>query len=100
MRLAFIFLLCITNSYAQTVSQKLDAAINKLEEDPQFKHGIISMYVVESKTGNIIFERNSQTGLAPASCLKVITAASAFELLGKDYTYKTSLGYDRKIDSG
>jgi D-alanyl-D-alanine carboxypeptidase/D-alanyl-D-alanine-endopeptidase (penicillin-binding protein 4) len=36
-------------------------------------------------------------GLAPASCLKVVTSAAAFELLGKDYRYKTDLGYDGTI---
>ena len=99
MRLAFIFLFFITNSYAQTITQKLDASINKLQADSQFKHSIISLYVVD-KTGKVIYDKNSQTGLAPASCLKVITAVSAFELFGKDYTYKTKLGYDGRIDSG
>ncbi|MEJ7675379.1 MAG: D-alanyl-D-alanine carboxypeptidase [Chitinophagaceae bacterium] len=80
--------------------QKLNDAIIKLQVDSQFKHGIISMYVVETKTGKIIFEKNSQIGLAPASCLKVITAATAFELLGSNYTYQTKLGYEGKIDSG
>lgn len=100
MRLTILFLFFISNSYAQSVSEKLRIAFDKLQADSQFKHGIISMYVVDTKTGNIIFDRNSHTGLAPASCLKVITAAAALELLGKDYTYKTNLGYDGKIDSG
>jgi D-alanyl-D-alanine carboxypeptidase/D-alanyl-D-alanine-endopeptidase (penicillin-binding protein 4) len=99
MRLVF-FLLLVSNSYAQTISQKLDAAINKLQTDSQCKHGIISLYVVESKSGKIIFDKNAETGLAPASCQKVVTAVAAFELLGKEYTYKTQLGYDGKIDSG
>lgn len=95
-----IFLLFVSNSYAQTISQKLDAAINKLQNDSQCKHATVSLYVVDSKTGKIIFDKNAETGLAPASCQKVITAATAFELLGKDYTYKTTLGYSGKIDSG
>ena len=85
--------------YGQTISQKLNAAIAKLEADSQFKHGTISLYVVD-KTGKIIFNKNSQMGLAPASCQKVITSSTAFELLGKDYTYKTKLGYDGKIENG
>ncbi len=35
--------------------------------------------------------------MAPASTQKIIIAATAFELLGKDYHYKTELGYDGKI---
>ncbi|MDQ6755518.1 MAG: D-alanyl-D-alanine carboxypeptidase/D-alanyl-D-alanine-endopeptidase [Bacteroidota bacterium] len=99
MRLAFFFLLLVANSYAQSVSQKLNIAIDKLEIDSQFKHGIISLYVVD-KNGKIIFDKNSNVGLAPASCQKVVTAVTAFELLGKDYSYKTKLGYDGKINDG
>ena len=36
-----------------------------------------------------MYDKNSQVGLAPASTQKIITAATAFELLGKDYRYKT-----------
>ncbi len=82
--------------YSQTVAEKISAAITKLEADTQCKHAIMSLYVID-KNGKIIFDKNSQTGLAPASCQKVVTATTAFELLGKDYVYKTRLGYDGKI---
>ncbi len=98
--LAFILFIFTGDSYGQSISEKLNAAVSKLELDSQFKHGTISLYIVESKTGKIIFDKNSETGLAPASCQKVITAASAFALLGKDYNYKTMLGYGGKIDNG
>ncbi|MBP6021947.1 D-alanyl-D-alanine carboxypeptidase/D-alanyl-D-alanine endopeptidase [Ferruginibacter sp.] len=85
---------------AQNITVQLGSAINKLENDAQFKHSIISMYVVDSKTGKVVFEKNAQTGLAPASCQKVVTSVSAFELLGKGYQYKTYIGkdYSSKID--
>lgn len=85
---------------AQNITVQLSAAINKLEADAQFKHAIISMYVVDSKTGKTVFEKNVQIGLAPASCQKVVTSVSAFELLGKGYRYKTYIGkdYSSKVD--
>ena len=58
------------------------------------------MYVVDGKTGKVIYDKNSQTGLAPASCQKVVTSASAFELLGKDFRYKTYIGKDYSMASG
>jgi D-alanyl-D-alanine carboxypeptidase/D-alanyl-D-alanine-endopeptidase (penicillin-binding protein 4) len=82
---------------AQPVKDKLARAISNLEKDPQFKHAILSMYVVDSKTGNVVFEKNSEIGMAPASCQKVITSTTAFELLGKDYKYKTELAVDGEI---
>jgi len=84
-------------SFGQNVETRLGSAIKALETDPQFKHAILSMYVVDSKTGSIVFDKNSQLGLAPASCQKVVTSASAFEMLGNDYRYKTVIGHSGKI---
>ncbi len=85
---------CICSAaMAQNITVQLSAAINKLEADTQFKHAILSMYVVDTKTGKLVFEKNAQIGLAPASCQKVITSVSAFEMLGKEYRYKTELRY-------
>lgn len=79
----------------QDIKQKLSAAIGLLEKDQQFSHAVISMYVVESKTGRLLYEKNAETGLAPASCQKVITSAAALSILGKDFRYKTVIGiYD------
>lgn len=83
---------------AQSLSEKLSWSVKKLEEDTQFKHATFGMYVVETKTGKSVYEKNIQTGLAPASCQKVITSASAFELLGKDFRYKTFIGIDSSVN--
>ena len=85
---------------AQDLAAQLGSAVHLLEADPQLKHGIIGFCVADSKTGKIIFERNAELGLAAASCQKVITSGAAFELLGKDYRYQTTLGYNGKIENG
>ncbi|HMI78366.1 MAG TPA: D-alanyl-D-alanine carboxypeptidase, partial [Ferruginibacter sp.] len=90
-------LLVSTFSFAQGITARLDAAMKKMQADDQFKHAMISLYVVDSKTGKQVFDKNSQVGLATASSLKVVTSATAFELLKKDYRYKTALGYDGDI---
>lgn len=84
-------LLLVTYSHGQTMHSRLALAVKNMEKDEQFKHAIISLYVVDSKTGKVVFDKNSQIGLAPASCLKVVTSVSAFEMLGKGYKYKTEL---------
>lgn len=82
------FLLVVV-SYSQTVSQRLNKAFAAFEKDEQLKHAISSFYVIDAKTGQVVFDKNSQIGLAPASTQKIITSVTAFELLGKDYRYKT-----------
>jgi serine-type D-Ala-D-Ala carboxypeptidase/endopeptidase (penicillin-binding protein 4) len=94
--LTFLSCICLS-AVAQNADAKLAAAIKQLEADAQFKHAILSLYVVDSKTGKVIFDKNAQVGLAPASCQKVVTSVSAFELLGKGYRYKTDIGYDGGI---
>lgn len=81
--------LLVTCSFGQEITQKLQKAFEQFEADPQLKHAISSLYVIDANTGKVVFDKNSQIGLAPASTQKIITAATAFELLGKDYGYKT-----------
>lgn len=85
---------------AQTIPEKITAAYSKLTSDDQLKFGIVSLYVIDSKTGSVIFEKNKDLGLAAASTQKVITASTAYELLGHNYTYKTTLGYTGNLVKG
>lgn len=85
------------NCLAQQISAQLENAIQKLSADVQFRHSILSMYVVNTKTGSLVYEKNAQLGAAPASCQKVVISAAAFELLGKSFVYKTLVAYDGEI---
>ena len=86
--------------FGQTITQKLQKAFTAFEKDSQLKHAISSLYVIDANTGQVVFDRHSRIGLAPASTQKIITSVTAFELLGKDYRYKTDLGYDGSITNG
>lgn len=85
------------SAFGQSVSSKLSLAFQALEADAQMQAGIASIYVADAKTGAVIFEKNSTIGLATASTMKVITSVSAYELLGKNFRYKTEFGYTGKI---
>ncbi|WP_276504671.1 D-alanyl-D-alanine carboxypeptidase/D-alanyl-D-alanine endopeptidase [Terrimonas pollutisoli] len=93
-KLIFIagWLLLVAASVAQSVTQKLQKTFQQFEGDDQLKHAISSLYVIDAKTAKVVFDKNSQIGLAPASTQKIITSVTAFELLGKEYRYKTEFG--------
>ncbi|WP_439882628.1 D-alanyl-D-alanine carboxypeptidase/D-alanyl-D-alanine endopeptidase [Pontibacter sp. MBLB2868] len=95
----FILLLfCLLLQFSarcQSVPDKLAAAFKSFEEDAQLANGIASLYVTDAATGKVVFEKNGMVGLAPASTMKVITSASAYELLGKNYTYRTTFAYQQ-----
>jgi serine-type D-Ala-D-Ala carboxypeptidase/endopeptidase (penicillin-binding protein 4) len=103
MKKFFLFICCsllLTATFAQTISQKIAKAFKEFETDSQLRHAISSLYVINAKTHKVVFDKNSRVGLAAASTQKIITAATAFEILGKNYKYKTELGYDGKMNDG
>jgi D-alanyl-D-alanine carboxypeptidase/D-alanyl-D-alanine-endopeptidase (penicillin-binding protein 4) len=91
----FIFLSLLLSmgisASTQTLTQKIQKAFQQFQSDPQLKNAISSLYVIDANTGKAVFEKNSYVGLAPASTQKIITAATAFEVLGKDYRFKTEV---------
>lgn len=97
--LSFLFSFLIITLSAQTTAQRLQNAYSVFEKDNQLKNAISSLYVIEAETGQVVFEKNSRVGLVPASTQKIITSVSAYELLGKDFRYKTEFGINRKTDS-
>ena len=102
MRVIFLIIFYLAYSatvFPQEMQNRLEHAISSLQLDTQFEHAVISLYVQDSKTGKPVYDRNSQAGLTPASCQKIVTSASAFELLGKDYTYQTVFSYDGTISN-
>lgn len=93
----FIFILSIGSSSAQTAMQKLGSAYDSFLSDPQVKNATVSLSVLDANTGKPLFTRNEHVGLATASTLKVITAATAFSILGKDFQFQTTLAYTGSI---
>jgi D-alanyl-D-alanine carboxypeptidase/D-alanyl-D-alanine-endopeptidase (penicillin-binding protein 4) len=99
-KLTTLLLALSLTAIAQTPIAKLQDAYQNLVNDEQAKYAITSLCVLDAKSGKIIFAKNENIGLAPASTLKTITAATAFSVLGKDFKYQTTLGYSGKITNG
>lgn len=57
-------------------------------QDTQLQHAVVSLYI-KDESGKVVFEKNIQTGMAPASTEKIVTAATAFEILGSNFQYTT-----------
>ncbi len=96
--LTTVLLISCFGAVAQA-DKALAAAFKKFEADPQLKSGIASLYVAEVATGKVVFQKNATLGMAPASTQKIITAATAYELLGKEYRYKTEIGYSGTVEA-
>ena len=92
--------LCVTSvAVAQSLSQKIATAFQRIESDESLAFGVASLTVINANTNEVVFAANEKVGLAPASTLKTLTSAAAYYLLGTDYTFETTLAYSGEIDA-
>ncbi len=85
---------------AQFPIAKIEQAYQNLVNDEQAKYAMTSLCILDAQTGNVIFAKNENVGMATASTLKTITSATALSVLGKDFRYQTTLAYTGKISNG
>ncbi len=99
-----LLLVILLNTTLFACSQKsktniVETAVKNLIADKDMKNAHFGFLAINAKTGKIIAEHNSNLGLMPASTLKLITTATALEVLGSKYTFKTRLQYSGSIDT-
>lgn len=58
----------------------------------------ISVSLREINSGKMLFEKNGDIAMKPASTLKLLTASAALEMLGSDYRFQTTLYIDGEIE--
>ncbi len=90
-------LACLKLPAQDIVTNKLQTAWEVFTKDAQLKYALAGICVMDAETGKVIFEKNSNTGMAPASTQKVITTIAAFEAFGPSYQYQTNIGYTGNI---
>lgn len=87
-------------AFTQDISASLNSAFQKVVASKELKHATVGFFVTNLKTGKPVATQAIQAGLAPASTQKVITATTAYALLGKDFRFETTVGYTGKIVNG
>ena len=60
----------------------------------------IGIYIKNLTTGDIYADYRSEALLVPASTMKILTTATALELLGSDFRFETYLQTNGKIENG
>lgn len=81
-----------------TFSQNINDFVTEIKKETTLQNASVSLCVIDAQTGNTIGEHNSKLSLTPASTMKIITTASALQLLGKDFRYETILQYTGTFD--
>ncbi len=89
-----------TNKLAVIASNdkaSLEGQLNTLLQDPQLKGAITGVSIRDAKSGNLIFSNFGDTRLRPASNMKLLTAATALEVLGSNHTFSTEIRTDGQL---
>lgn len=81
------------------IKEKSQKAIDKFVNLETLKYSNIGISIVDLKTGEIIGSYHKEAAMNPASVFKVITSATALEVLGANTRLETKLLYDGKIDN-
>ncbi|MFR9165593.1 MAG: D-alanyl-D-alanine carboxypeptidase/D-alanyl-D-alanine-endopeptidase [Dysgonomonas sp.] len=92
MRKIFIALFFLFSCFYQLTAQGSSVLENFIKSDA-LKNASVGICIRES-TGKEILSYNQNAALTPASILKVVTTATALEVLGSDYRFKTDLSID------
>lgn len=87
-------LVCGTTAVANPLSQQLQL----LQQDARMRSASIGFVAIDINTGDTLASINPHEALVPASILKIVTTATAFELLGADYRFRTVLGTNGMVD--
>ncbi len=70
-----------------SLSRRLDVLL----EQPELRHATVGVFVRSLKDGRVIYEKNGDLALVPASNQKLLTASAALVRLGPDFRFRTFL---------
>ncbi|UCG29589.1 MAG: D-alanyl-D-alanine carboxypeptidase/D-alanyl-D-alanine-endopeptidase [candidate division WOR-3 bacterium] len=75
-------------------------AFDSILNQPWLEHAHVGMIVLDLDSDSVVYARNCQKLLVPASNTKIVTSAAALMFLGQDFRFKTRLGIDGQLRSG
>jgi len=93
-----LLVLLVCQGHSQTKKAVKDELAN-LSADEDLKNASISFYAIDLNNNHIIAGVNPNTSLVPASTNKLVTTASALEILGANTRFSTQILYTGKIDT-
>ncbi len=79
---------------------KITYAIRELQGSSLMRHGTLGVLISSAGTSETLVGINPDQSLPPASTLKLVTTATALEVLGENFTFETYLEHDGILSDG
>lgn len=87
-------LLLVLSFLSSVSAQPLEDRIDDLLQQNEADRAFWGLYVYDIEQDSLLFSRNAQNAFLPASNQKLLTTATALDLLGGSYRYETTLAFD------
>jgi serine-type D-Ala-D-Ala carboxypeptidase/endopeptidase (penicillin-binding protein 4) len=81
-------------------SPQLQSTLDQLFSDSRLAGATASMVVRDAESGNVLYSRNADQRVIPASNEKLMTSAAALEVLGTGYKFHTTARYSGTLSAG
>lgn len=92
---ANLLFVCLSTSAQKFSEQKI---VDQFVNNDLFKSASIGIELCDLQTGEVLAKHQSEKSLTPASTQKLITTATALEILGADFKFKTDVLITGGID--
>ena len=93
----FVFCFCL---WGWGVQGQPEVALKQLLETPGLNHAAIGISVKKVGDGTTVLTHQAGMALTPASVTKLLPTVFALQERGKDFRFKTRVGYTGKIQDG
>jgi D-alanyl-D-alanine carboxypeptidase/D-alanyl-D-alanine-endopeptidase (penicillin-binding protein 4) len=87
-------------TYRRPALDSLRTALDEIFAQRLFRQSRVGFLVRSMTTGETLYEKDADTLLSTASCLKLVTTAAALDRWGPAHRFKTAFLTDAEVDSG
>ncbi|MFT3753018.1 MAG: D-alanyl-D-alanine carboxypeptidase [Paludibacter sp.] len=95
MKIKQFFLLCLFPVLPVFAGNPVD----DFAKSPLLENANVSLLVSDANTGQALYQFRPKSLATPASTMKLVTTATALELLGPDFCFETKLEIDGKVSA-
>lgn len=87
-------------SYTSSQLDSLDARLQSVLENKILRDARVGLIAKSLRTGQALFERNADSLLSTASCMKLVTTAAALDRWGKNKYFRTAFFTNDSVVNG
>lgn len=93
MKVQFLLTILFALSIHAFSQSEFTAKVEQFLQNPDYRGASVGIHVIDLGSGETVYGLNTEKLFIPASTIKLVTTASALQILGDDYRFTTTTGY-------